>query len=594
MAITLGLVEAIDSNGVYVTMPGSRGVLRGPYKSLSTVAVGTTVLVASTDDGEQVVVGPSGGGAGAVSVTAFGAVGDGTTDDTAAIQAAIAAVPAGGRLLFPAVGDGYRTTAAITVPASVYLTMSAPIVYAGAAGVTALTIDGGDESSQNGDYLLAVRRATQADWDNAGDIGIVVRNVQRSTITIARAVGFTIGVRFFADSAEGCVYNNVELVDIHNNKYGVDLYSDDSGWVNENIFRGGAFTVDSSVNLSKSRYGVRIHSGDGYRQNANVFHKPSFEVGGALTGGAEAVPILINDGLLNNFYDVRDEGNSGVVVRTTDDSALNYVSSTYSSIVENEIEDQGDFPTSVVAPAIWRSFTAERVLFHVPAVHKVAVPYDGTQTNVPGFFLGSSGSAGASRESSSLTIASDYLTLSGRTLGIFVDTRQIRRFVLDVGAEPSYGGRVVVRCYDSSGAVLDPGDYADDLIKGREGATFYSTTDYGGAYITGVDGSNGKPVYFAVTHDDVDHIAVMASSGTADLRISSFCLRTPQVVGQSTVWTPFPENAVLPMATQAPASGTWNAGQVVYHGAPSSGNPMGWVCTAAGTPGTWKALANVA
>lgn len=593
MAITLGLVEAVDDNGVYVTMPGSRGVLRGPYKSLSTVAAGTTVLVASTDDGEQVVVGPSGGGAGAVSVTAFGAVGDGTTDDTAAIQAAIAAVPAGGRLLFPAVGDGYRTTAAITVPASVYLTMSAPIVYAGAAGVTALTIDGGDESSQNGDYHLAVRRATQADWDNAGDIGIVVRNVQRSTITIARAVGFTIGVRFFADSAEGCVYNNVELVDIHNNKYGVDLYSDDSGWVNENIFRGGAFTVDSSVNLSKSRYGVRIHSGDGYRQNANVFHKPSFEVGGALTGGAEAVPILINDGLLNSFHDIRDEGNSGTAIRTTDDSSLNYVSSTYSSVVENEIDDTGDFPSTVIEPAIWQSYRAERLLFMASAIHKSAVPYDGTQTNVPGFFLGDSSSATTYRQGTGLSIAADYLTLTYRAMGVFVDARQVRRFVLDVCAEPSYGGRVVVRCYDSSGAVLDPAAYADPLIRGNEGRQLSSTTDWGGAYITGSDSTDGRPVYFAVTHTDVDHIAVMAASGTADLRISSFCLRTPQAGGQASVWTPFPENAVLPVATQAPASGTWNAGQVVYHGAPSSGNPMGWVCTTGGSPGTWKALANV-
>ena len=57
MAITLGLVEAVDDNGVYVTMPGSRGVLRGPYKALATVVAGDTVLVASTDDGEQVVVG---------------------------------------------------------------------------------------------------------------------------------------------------------------------------------------------------------------------------------------------------------------------------------------------------------------------------------------------------------------------------------------------------------------------------------------------------------------------------------------------------------------------------------------------------------
>jgi len=100
MAITLGLVEAIDSNGVYVSMPGSRGVLRGPYKSLSTVAAGTTVLVASTDDGEQVVVGTAPAGDGTVSVLSFGAKGDGVTDDTESIRAAATAA-AGKVLLFP-------------------------------------------------------------------------------------------------------------------------------------------------------------------------------------------------------------------------------------------------------------------------------------------------------------------------------------------------------------------------------------------------------------------------------------------------------------------------------------------------------------
>jgi len=57
MAITLGLVEAIDSNGVYVSMPGSRGVLRGPYLTLQDVAVGDRVLTVTTDDGETVIVG---------------------------------------------------------------------------------------------------------------------------------------------------------------------------------------------------------------------------------------------------------------------------------------------------------------------------------------------------------------------------------------------------------------------------------------------------------------------------------------------------------------------------------------------------------
>lgn len=48
-----------------------------------------------------------------VSVADFGAVGDGSTDDTAAIQAAIDALTAGGMLLFPA-GD-FKITAALTI-----------------------------------------------------------------------------------------------------------------------------------------------------------------------------------------------------------------------------------------------------------------------------------------------------------------------------------------------------------------------------------------------------------------------------------------------------------------------------------------------
>jgi hypothetical protein len=55
--ITLGLVANVDTSGVYVTMPGARGVLRGPYETLQNVAVGDRVLVVTTDDGENVIVG---------------------------------------------------------------------------------------------------------------------------------------------------------------------------------------------------------------------------------------------------------------------------------------------------------------------------------------------------------------------------------------------------------------------------------------------------------------------------------------------------------------------------------------------------------
>lgn len=38
----------------------------------------------------------------------------------------------------------------------------------------------------------------------------------------------------------------------------------------------------------------------------------------------------------------------------------------------------------------------------------------------------------------------------------------------------------------------------------------------------------------------------------------------------------------------APSAGAWNKGDIVFNSAPTSGGFIGWVCTTAGTPGTWK------
>lgn len=47
-------------------------------------------------------------------------------------------------------------------------------------------------------------------------------------------------------------------------------------------------------------------------------------------------------------------------------------------------------------------------------------------------------------------------------------------------------------------------------------------------------------------------------------------------------------------ATAAPTTGPWSRGNIVWNTAPSAGGTPGWVCTTAGTPGTWKAMANLA
>ena len=47
-------------------------------------------------------------------------------------------------------------------------------------------------------------------------------------------------------------------------------------------------------------------------------------------------------------------------------------------------------------------------------------------------------------------------------------------------------------------------------------------------------------------------------------------------------------------ATAAPSTGTWARGDVCHNSEPSAGGTPGWVCTEAGSPGTWKAMANLA
>lgn len=65
--------------------------------------------------------------------------------------------------------------------------------------------------------------------------------------------------------------------------------------------------------------------------------------------------------------------------------------------------------------------------------------------------------------------------------------------------------------------------------------------------------------------------------------------------------TPFPGMADYPdsysgriYAAAAPTGGTYAVGDVVFNTAPSAGGTMGWVCTAAGSPGTWKTFGAIA
>lgn len=43
-----------------------------------------------------------------------------------------------------------------------------------------------------------------------------------------------------------------------------------------------------------------------------------------------------------------------------------------------------------------------------------------------------------------------------------------------------------------------------------------------------------------------------------------------------------------------PSSGSWRIGTIVYNTSPAAGGTIGWVCTATGSPGTWKTFGTIA
>jgi hypothetical protein len=216
-----------------------------------------------------------------LSVRDFGAAGDGTTDDTLAIQAAFDAANARGvSVLVP---DGtYRTTATVALGTSAFaLHMRGEIVFAGSG--TCLRIgQAGNQRLWGRRYTgLRVRRATQSDWSSEAEIGIQIFNAYASDIGIEHAEGFTIGAQAFGD-ANGFVYCRVNLGRFYNNKVGLDLRCGVGGWNNQNTFIGGTFQLQSTLHPTLDRFGVRFsRTAGGYdNHNNNVFLNPSFELRG--------------------------------------------------------------------------------------------------------------------------------------------------------------------------------------------------------------------------------------------------------------------------------------------------------------------------
>lgn len=84
-----------------------------------------------------------------------------------------------------------------------------------------------------------------------------------------------------------------------------------------------------------------------------------------------------------------------------------------------------------------------------------------------------------------------------------------------------------------------------------------------------------------------------ATSTTLYLDEMSVCFGDDGVINTSKFGSFELNQKTFTAATAAPTSGTWKVGDHVFNSSPSVGQPKGWVCTVAGTPGTWVSEGNL-
>lgn len=553
-------VTAIQNNPTLLQLPG------GKTLDLATLA--------RTERLENVVI----------NVKDFGAIGDGYSNDNAAIKNAIAYANTkeGSTLFFPHT-TSYLIDETIFIPSTISVKMDAHILYAGNLNEPCLVIGGPDLVTSNKIYEIRVRRSVRSDWSDENCIGVKAVNLDTSHLRVFESQNFTIGVQTIGFN-KGFAYSTITLGRIINNKIALDVTNEGTGWCNDNIFDGGRISVNSTVHKDKSRYGIRVTSKSGYRNNNNIFNKPAVEMGTPTTG--ESIAILVEYGVLNKFKDVRSEGNNLTIARFTNQSSKNLITVGYSSKL-TRIEDLSTRGGNTLTnPQIIASGSFKEV-YSIPNMYKKVTPYDSanpTRQHVSGILGRSNTNKSVTKYVANSTIQTDHLEVTNNAIGIFVNTENAKEFIVGGERLLGFGGRAIVVCYGADGSqLLNDSAYT----VGLEDMSMNYSTNSGGRYQTSAD--NERSVYFKL-HANVKKIFVGFANGSNPLKIRSFYLQAlfeelpPSV--DITPNTNFDER----LALTKPAAGTLVHGDFVRNDAPTElgidGSKYvvtGWTYTASDT-----------
>lgn len=154
--------------------------------------------------------------------------------------------------------------------------------------------------------------------------------------------------------------------------------------------------------------------------------------------------------------------------------------------------------------------------------------------------------------------------------------------------------------------LIDPA--TTKFVRGISITSCFWASDSGNAYPVQIGGSGGNVQGFNISGNYAGYIGLLAfvnlnGFGEGGVISGNYCLETPTAkivsaprqgvvafsnYNQTGLMTNYENLVAVNQGSAAPVSGTYAVGSLVYNSAPTAGGFVGWVCTTAGTPGTWK------
>ena len=466
---------------------------------------------------------------GAVNVLQFGAVGDGATDDTVAIQAVLDSGAT--KIIF----DGtFAYSSTITISNTVDIEVIGGFKYIG----TYYNADPHFDITADDVHILG------GDWNANYDIGTILRfGVGTTGGSIKYATFRNLLSKTALGAASGdfaCITLKGSFAVVSNCKI-FDCENTDPGTTNDSFPRGVAITGDSNIvdNLSMSDVRCPVITIGNKNRLSNI-KAYNVKDNGVYYGGSYNI--------IRGLY-IKDAVDEPVVFFGDNNTIIDVV-------LDNRQSGSvaGSFGVEDADNCLIDGLT---IIGTLKCSNLLKARTGNTQSSIKIIGLNA-------------IISSVYYTFSfieGNTDFTLVDS--MVTVVKDSG-------------YDSS-AVFDGGNTVLNNCKFviEEASSFTTSNTY--LYFNDIDASNSRNV----------SIQSRLSYGKY-VRNVPFADNTGSKNLWNNAWTTsfidpaYAESRKEYFGSAAPIVGAWIAGDVVWNTTPSAGGTMGWVCTTAGTPGTWK------